>query len=662
MADLNQLERFMSPWEDWVQQRRSVWSHIHLSGLLLGEGDRWICVSMAIVLADASGCQSPKGVNPLWTGEVCAFRVAIPMSDLDELVDGLARGEWASNFVPGVPGKILFHPIGGKGLEPAGAPRLDAPNRGNDVHQNELLWPRFSVELTGHTLVEWRGQDRFGEIETLDKRLTGKGKPGLTALAKLFGVFDGSDRYVGDIWNRSTTVRLIAPVPCRISSAFWSQERSRFMALVDVGSLVPRDRVSVLLYDPQTLGLLEPVPISEDSGAPIEVDLGENKPSSRMEVRLLFFDEVVQTDHGVPEIGRATDFVGRLRPGTIGDSRHSNGTKGWTKIRSLAAGGQADVFLAKRDDQTGVLKEIRGDRSDPVRKERLRREINLLRRLKDLPSLIELIDSSAEDDEVPFLVTVLATLGSAEDRKISFKGDVWRVLRLARDLALALQGLHGQEVIHRDVKPKNIFLSSLDQGVLGDLGVAFDAGKTSLTTVVEPVESGWFSPPEHQRPGRPGPAYDTFMLGRTIYYLLTGGDKYRDDNFAQPDWSVARFIGQTAATPVNSLLAQLVAPEPKDRLSSMDLVISSIDTALRETFGRNGGEGRCSFCGKANYADAVPLNLSGAHLFLNLPDSRQLHLGKGNITIRVCPRCGTCAFQIDDEASRTLAASLHVRA
>jgi hypothetical protein len=114
MADARQFEKFIPPCKTWVEHRRSIWSHIHLSGLLLGDGDQWICVSLAMVLSEEGACRSPSGINPLWQGEVCAFRVAVPIALLDALMAGLETGEWADGVVPGVPGRIRFQPRRGQ--------------------------------------------------------------------------------------------------------------------------------------------------------------------------------------------------------------------------------------------------------------------------------------------------------------------------------------------------------------------------------------------------------------------------------------------------------------------------------------------------------------------------------------------------------------------
>jgi len=653
MADPRPFERFIPPWRRWVEDRRAIWSHAHVSALLLGDGDDWVCVTSTIVLAENSECQAPSGVGPSLEREVCAFRLALGITSLGPLLDGLEVGEWPAGLLRDIPGRIRLNPVDGKRLEPTGDPRLESPNMGHEVVHAEAQWPRYTVELQGPALHEWLGQERYPKIEALDRRLMGIGRPGLSELAAIFGTLTGSGGHVSDLWNRQLGMRLVAPVRCRMNRARWVSTRGEFVAPFEIGTLIPRDRVKVLLHDPYTLGFTDPVQLPGGSGPTLEVALSKTQPGERAEVRLLFFEEVLQTERTGPGT-RSFSFPDTGQD----DDSNVEGPGAWIRIRPLAVGGQAKVSIARKDGQLGALKEVKDGRSEPVRLTRLRREIAFLRRFNGLPFLAQLLDSSAEDDEVPYLVTELAPLGSAEDQKSIFKGDIWRVLRLARDVASALEGLHKAEVVHRDIKPKNILLFTPDRVALADLGVAYDAGQTGLTTVAELVDSGWFSPPEHEGRGRPTPAYDSFMLGKTIYYLLTEGKRYRDHDFAAPEWSLARVVGEVAAHPLNTLLAQLVAQKPSDRLCSMSDVIRALDETLTAVFGGRGRSGLCNSCGRATYQRAGELVLTQANLHIDLPSGGQEHLGHRCITLSACPQCGDCRFELAETSRRSLVGSL----
>lgn len=115
-------------------------------------------------------------------------------------------------------------------------------------------------------------------------------------------------------------------------------------------------------------------------------------------------------------------------------------------------------------------------------------------------------------------------------------GDLQRVIRNARDnrtrlgeievwrwclqLASALQYLHEANVLHRDVKPANIFMSkSAQNAVLGDLGIAKVLPSTGAQTATQ-IGTPAYLAPEVWQGRRYGPAADVYSLGCTTFELL----------------------------------------------------------------------------------------------------------------------------------------------
>ena len=296
----------------------------------------------------------------------------------------------------------------------------------------------------------------------------------------------------------------------------------------------------------------------------------------------------------VPERpGAAYDEEGRLL--RLGD---------WTAIRALPGGGQGEVWLVTRgkDGKSGVLKRARRDRVDPKRLERLRREARFLQELSRLghPCIVPLLDAGAPEEEDPWLVTEFMPLGSIHDHLELFRGDVWRTLRLSRDIASALVASHAANIVHRDLKPANVLLRTVDSVAVTDFGVGFDPALQHLTTTgAEPVQSRWFSPPEALDKEAATPAWDVFMLGRLIYHALTGGQCF-EGALPEGAWTLAAQLQRDDLDGVARLVNKMVQPEKAKRPEDMKTVVQDIDVVLSGR-DRVGFGSRCVRCEVGQY-------------------------------------------------------------
>ncbi|MBK7585075.1 MAG: protein kinase family protein [Myxococcales bacterium] len=80
-------------------------------------------------------------------------------------------------------------------------------------------------------------------------------------------------------------------------------------------------------------------------------------------------------------------------------------------------------------------------------------------------AVVRVLDGDADAPE-PWIVTEFMPLGSLQQHLVMTMGDALRSLRLARDVATGLRVLHGENLVHRDVKPANIFLRDLGHAVV----------------------------------------------------------------------------------------------------------------------------------------------------------------------------------------------------
>lgn len=182
------------------------------------------------------------------------------------------------------------------------------------------------------------------------------------------------------------------------------------------------------------------------------------------------------------------------------------------------------VSAARERSIFGATKVPIFDPDRPGGEERFRREIETMKTCAH-PSLIRLYDSDPSPTPAWLAAEYHArgTLDEAANRE-RYRGNPLSILNDARPLADALAALHAREVIHRDIKPKNIFVADDGRLVLGDFGVVIPSADAEALTGIEPAHSrDWV--PDWVRFGEERhytAAVDAFALAKVIYYLLTG--------------------------------------------------------------------------------------------------------------------------------------------
>ena len=235
--------------------------------------------------------------------------------------------------------------------------------------------------------------------------------------------------------------------------------------------------------------------------------------------------------------------------------------------RELGRGGMAVVYGAHdlRHGREVAVKVLSAEESALRSVERFEREVRISARLSH-PNIVPMYDSGRTSTHMYFVMPLVQgeTLRARLDRQGRLP--VPEAVRIAREVADALDYAHRQGIVHRDVKPENIMLAH-GHALVADFGIARlpDDGASQLTgTGVFLGTADYVSPEQIFGEAQVGPSADIYALGCVLFEMLTGEPPFRAAN--------------TQAT----LARRLTGPAPRVRASRPD-----VPTELDETVSRS---------------------------------------------------------------------------
>lgn len=261
--------------------------------------------------------------------------------------------------------------------------------------------------------------------------------------------------------------------------------------------------------------------------------------------------------------GASTDPVALVAGGFPGELAQD-----YEPLAELGAGGMGRVWLARDrrlDLRVAVKLLVAGDRG-PER-QRLRREAEALRRF-DHPNVVRVFRHGVHRG-VPYLV-----LEYLEGVSIDQAPRPFDPTPAMLQVADGLEAVHRAGLVHRDVKPGNVVLTTWGRAVLVDFGLAQAEEDTQITREGLVAGTASFMAPERLRGDPGGPPADWFAWGASLYSLYEG----------RPPWSVPELVriaaGQAAPLPTFEVLSlesraaatilRLLDPQPLARPDSRE--------------------------------------------------------------------------------------------
>jgi eukaryotic-like serine/threonine-protein kinase len=247
-------------------------------------------------------------------------------------------------------------------------------------------------------------------------------------------------------------------------------------------------------------------------------------------------------------------------------SRISGALSGHYRLEDeIGAGGMATVYLAQdlRHDRRVAVKVLRPELAAVIGAERFLAEIKLTANLQH-PHILPLFDSG-EADSFLFYVMPYVEGESLRDRLNREKQlAVPDALRIAGEVASALDYAHRHGVIHRDIKPENILLHD-GRALVADFGIALAASKAGGTRMTETgmsLGTPHYMSPEQAMGERDITARsDIYALGAVLYEMLTGDPP---------------FTGSTA----QAIVARVVTESPRPLMPQRHTIPPHVEGAV----------------------------------------------------------------------------------
>jgi predicted ATPase len=255
--------------------------------------------------------------------------------------------------------------------------------------------------------------------------------------------------------------------------------------------------------------------------------------------------------------------------------------------RPLGEGGQKNVLLARdmRLDRDVVISLLKPGAEAAMNRERLVREARALGRLGDHPNIVTVFDIGDEQG-CPYLVSQYVQGGPLADLLNASAGGLLplaQAMKIALEVCRALSYAHQFGIVHRDVKPSNIWLTQEGTVKLGDFGLALrlDSSQVSMQGML--VGTVAYISPE-QAEGQPAaPASDLYALGVVLYEMLTGRCPFLSDNLVGVVW---QHVNTAPVAPswhnpeipaqVEELVLHLLAKQPAERPASAAKVAETL--------------------------------------------------------------------------------------
>jgi non-specific serine/threonine protein kinase len=252
----------------------------------------------------------------------------------------------------------------------------------------------------------------------------------------------------------------------------------------------------------------------------------------------------------------------------------------------LGEGGMGVVFAA-RDQRLGrrvAIKTIRAAEAADTARERLWREARAAANVNH-PNVCQVHEVGEHEGQLYIVMELLEgePLAARIERGAL---PVPEALDIAASILQALEALHGRDLVHRDLKPTNVFLTPhgvklLDFGLVRPLRAEILATDVQLTMPGTAVGTPRYMAPEAWAEEPIGPPADLFALGAILFEMLTGRPAFAGPNLVAVYHAILfeqapALAGGPDVLAVDRILQRALAKRPGERYASAAVMLADV--------------------------------------------------------------------------------------
>lgn len=258
-------------------------------------------------------------------------------------------------------------------------------------------------------------------------------------------------------------------------------------------------------------------------------------------------------------------------------------------IERIGGGGMALVYKAQdillnRYVAIKVLRQQFVNDEEFIR--RFRREAQSAASLSH-PNIVSVYDVGQEEDVHYIVMEYVEGQNLNEIIKERAPLQVEESVRIASQIADALDHAHHNQIIHRDIKPHNILIGRNGRVKVTDFGIARAVTSATITQTGSVVGSVHYFSPEHAKGVATGEKSDLYSLGIVLYQMLTGqlpflGEspisvalKHLQEQFEEP-----RLVNPMIPQSVENIILKSMRKNPAERYQSAKEMLRDLETSL----------------------------------------------------------------------------------